>query len=113
MDVQTELDLAAAIRKVDAAHRLGAAQLAEGLVAELNDTGYALVKLPQVLVDEDRFPYVSIESIDKWADVFIRRTDGRIAVNAVPNPLDSPEDAMASAAALIAAARHVQENRDA
>ncbi len=116
MDVQTEVDVTAAIRKVDGNHDLGAAQLAEDLLAELANQGYAVVKLPERVADRGRADRVrevwQADSRDKYpAEVEIGE-DGRIRMIAISNPIASPEHALSLAAALIAAAQHMQEQTD-
>ncbi|WP_280466001.1 hypothetical protein [Nocardia brasiliensis] len=108
MDIQTEDAVAAAIRKVDPVHDLGSSALAEALLAELAESGYELVRLPAPAVDDDFRTEWPVPEINQWAGVFLRQSDGRVGLDGVPTPLESRQ-AFAVAAALIAAARHVQE----
>lgn len=113
MDVQTELDVAAAIRRIDGNHDLGASQLAEDLLAELADQGYALVKLPSMVVDELDMATWPVDGDSEGRPRAQVEDDGRISILSTPNPLRSADQAWSLAAALIAAARHVtQEKRD-
>lgn len=70
--------------------------------------GYALVKLPAMEVNEDGQTTWPLPQVDKYADVFIRQSDGQISFTSVKNPIETPEHALAVAAALIAAAKHMQ-----
>ena len=84
---------------------------ADNLIEWLAVNGYAVVKLPSMVTNQDGQSTWPIPEIDRWADVFVRQSDNRIAINAVPNPIAKPEHALSLAAALIAAARYVQEKQ--
>lgn len=110
MDIQTVNDLAAAIRIADGSHSKGAGELAEALATALDAAGYALVKLPRSSVDEDGLTTWPVEQSDDLGKVRLRRTDGRIDHTSVFTPFKSTGDARAFAAALLAAADHVDAN---
>ncbi|WP_063023679.1 hypothetical protein [Nocardia niwae] len=73
------------------------------------DGGFALVKLPDMVVDGAGQHTWPVVSRDDFARVVHRRSDGRLALDSVSNPFANPEHALSLAAALIAAARHVQQ----
>ncbi|WP_280357918.1 hypothetical protein [Nocardia otitidiscaviarum] len=75
--------------------------------------GYAVVKLPEMVVDQSDTPTWPVPDISRWTEIFIRHSDRRVAMDAVPTPLDRPEHALAVGAALIAAAQYVLAVRDA
>ncbi|WP_158453104.1 hypothetical protein [Nocardia otitidiscaviarum] len=77
------------------------------------DSGYAVVKLPDMVVDQSDTPTWPVPDISRWTEVFIRHSDRRIAMDAMATPLDRPEHALAVGAALIAAAQYVLAVRDA
>lgn len=84
------------------------------LFQQLDAAGYAVVKLPEKEVHEDAVGGAiwRIPEISRWAHVFGRREDSRIAIDSVLKEfaeMESPEHALALGAALIAAARSVQE----
>jgi hypothetical protein len=82
-------------------------------LAALKAHGYAVVKLPEMEVGSlDQSGWL-LPEVDKFAEVYVRRSDGRIAWSSVKNPIDNPEHALSLAAALIAAARYVQEKNGA
>lgn len=79
--------------------------------------GYSVVKLPAKEVHEDSVGGATwwIPEISRWAHVFGRREDSRIAIDSVLKEfaeMESPEHALSLAAALIAAARYVLEESD-
>ncbi|MFF4026930.1 hypothetical protein ACFYY5_29180 [Nocardia elegans] len=77
----------------------------------LHAAGYALVKLPEMEIDDlTRAATWPIPEISKWSSVFMQ-VDSRIAINSVPSPIADPDNALALAAALIAAAQHVMEQQ--
>lgn len=81
-------------------------------LAALAEHGYAVVKLPKMMVDQDGYQTWPAVSSDRDACVKIRRSDGRLGMDSVSHPFASPEYAVSAAAALIAAARHAQEETD-
>ncbi|MBF6326512.1 hypothetical protein IU451_28850 [Nocardia cyriacigeorgica] len=75
----------------------------------LDQAGYALVKLPATVVDGVGQPYWPVESRDAYARVALRRSDGRLVMDSVSNPIDTAEHARSLAAGLLAAAQHISE----
>jgi hypothetical protein len=115
MDSQTINTVAAVIRMVDGNHDKGAGALAEALVETLATAGYALVKLPEMMIDEDEFEtWPVVQQYDQGSRRFaegtvrIRKTDGRIDFTSVFTPFERTEHAASLGAALIAAAQHVE-----
>lgn len=104
--------VAQTIRTVDGNHDLGAGALAERLIEGLQVQGFAVVKLPDMEVDQDGYETWPVDSSDREACVKIRRSDGRIGMDSVSHPFNSPERAISAAAGLIAAAQHAQEKND-
>jgi hypothetical protein len=79
---------------------------------------FALVKLPDMEVDQDGFETWPVEQkydqgSRRFADgtVRIRKTDGRIDFTSVFTPFGIPESALSLAAALIASYRHVTQEK--
>jgi hypothetical protein len=73
------------------------------------NAGFAVVKLPEMEVGALEQSSWLVPEIDRFAEVYVRQQDGRITWTSVKNPIDSPEHALALAAALIAAAQHVKD----
>ena len=91
--------------------RLAVAEAQEpaDLLAELADRGYAIVKLPEAGVDTWGSPYWPVKDNHvKDASRVELRSDGRLGINSVPNPISDLDQAVSLAAALIAAARDQQ-----
>ncbi|MEU7631753.1 hypothetical protein AB0C34_17445 [Nocardia sp. NPDC049220] len=74
----------------------------------LDEQGYALVKLPEMVVDQDGFETWPVEQEFDEGTVRVRQTDDRIDFTSVSTPFESSQAAVSFAAALIAAARHNQ-----
>jgi hypothetical protein len=83
----------------------------EELVEQLASQGYAVVKLPEMVVDEWGMKTWSAGDDSEGNPRTQIEDDGRISFVSVPNPTRSAEQAAALGAALIAAAQHVQEKR--
>lgn len=79
---------------------------------ELAAAGYAVVKLPEKIGGDVLGISVWPASGDRYARTQIDDIDDTISILDVPNPIATPEDALSLAAALIAAAQHVQEKTD-
>jgi hypothetical protein len=72
---------------------------------------FAVVRLPDMVVDGMGQPMWPVVSRDDYARVAQRASDDRLVMDGVSNPIATPEHALSLAAALIAAHRHVtQEN---
>lgn len=81
-----------------------------GAIRTVTDAGYVLVKLPEMVVDQDGFETWPVVSHDSEACVRVRRSDGRLTMDSVSHPFASAEHARSLAAALIAAAQYIQAN---
>ena len=97
--------------KVDQLRRVQR-QEAIRFVERLYAAGYAVVKLPDMVVDQDGFSTWTVpQTDDRPGTVRVRRTDGRIDYTGVYSPFDA-NTAEALGAAAIAAARYVQEENN-
>ena len=83
--------------------------ISEGVIAALTAAGYAVVKLPEMVVDEMGAPTWPV--VQHWngtrtrdGEVRIRASDKKISAIAVSSPHDCAADARSLAAALLAAA---------
>ncbi|MFE7744443.1 hypothetical protein [Nocardia sp. NPDC057455] len=70
---------------------------------------FALVKLPEMVVDEWGMKSWLVGGDSEGRPRVQIEDDGRISILSVPNPARAVEQALSLAAALIAAAQHVQE----
>lgn len=84
---------------------------ADNLTEWLAANGYAIVQLPAMELDENGAKTWRVTSQDAEDRVAIRRSDGRIGMNSVSNPVATAEHALSLAAGLIAAAKRVEEDR--
>ncbi|WP_280412627.1 hypothetical protein [Nocardia asiatica] len=82
--------------------RMNSERAAERITA----AGYAVVKLPGAYMDGWGTLRWTVDGAD-CGHVQVEM-DGRIGINSVGNPVKTPHEALSLAAALIAAARHVQ-----
>lgn len=109
MDEQMASDLKHAIWLAEHDDRGRAKVDPADLVSELATLGYAVVKLPEVVVNQDGYETWPVASSDADACVKIRRSDDRLSMDGVSTPFASPERALSAAVALIAAAWYKQE----
>ncbi|WP_131727331.1 MULTISPECIES: hypothetical protein [Mycobacteroides] len=88
---------------------------AQRLLSTLKANGYALVELPapeaRGVTGQSEWPVPitctltgGLRTGSRGGAVFIRRSDGRIALDGIPTPLPTADDARRTAAALLAAA---------
>lgn len=76
---------------------------------QLAGGGYAVVRLPDMETNENgKSTWPISETKIPHSNVEIERDD-RIGFNGIGNPIRTPEEAVSLAAALLAAAQHVQE----
>lgn len=113
MDSQMINTVAAAFRMVDFGG-LDEGELAEALVETLAAAGFALMKLPEIVVDQDERQTWTVDAGSRPGVVFRRNSDDALVLDGVATIFWEPSDALSLAAALIAAAQHVmQAKRDA
>lgn len=109
MDEQTVADLKQAIYLSEIDDRGTRKVPAADLLAELTELGYALVKLPATVVDGVGQSYWPVDSRDAHARVSLRRSDGRLVMDSVSNPIDTAQHARSLAAGLLAAAQYIKD----
>ncbi|MGY1946656.1 hypothetical protein [Nocardia asiatica] len=88
--------------------RMNSERAAERITA----AGYALVKLPEMVVDEWGMKSWTVGGDSEGRPRVQIEDDGRISILSVPNPARAVEQALSLAAALIAAARHVTQEKN-
>ncbi|OHU64048.1 hypothetical protein [Mycobacteroides chelonae] len=104
---------------IDAAQGQYGEALAYEVLESLKDQGYAVVELPKPepsgVTGQREWPVPIICTLtgqlrtgSRGGAVFIRHSDGRIALDGIPTPLPSADDARRTAAALLAAALQVE-----
>ena len=80
--------------------------------AILSDPRIAVVALPEVEVSEWGVTFWPCKALDLPAFAKVQiEDDGRVFLNGIPNPLRNVEQLPEVAAALLAAARHINNNR--
>lgn len=109
MSAQDVEVLAAVIRRVDGAHTLGAAALAEAILSE----GYAVVELPEPEPREDDAEIATCwDHLPHQALVWDEQPDEvQLCYNFEPAEPLSPDEACALGAALIAAGKLAAANK--
>lgn len=91
------------------------AKYADAILDALKANGYAVVELPapeaRGVTEQSEWPVPitctltgGLRTGSRGGAVFIRRSDGRIALDGIPTPLPTVDDARRTAAALLAAA---------
>ncbi|WP_280193242.1 hypothetical protein [Nocardia farcinica] len=86
-------------------------RLSQERARHIISSGYAVVKLPDMVVDQDGFTTWKVRQPHDTGVVRIRKTDEKIDYAGVFSPFRTTQEARAFAAALLAAAAFVDENR--
>ncbi|MBF6215640.1 hypothetical protein IU436_27510 [Nocardia farcinica] len=86
-------------------------RLSQERARHIISSGYAVVKLPDMVVDQDGFTTWQVSQLHDTGAVRVRKTDQKIDYTSVFSPFRTTQEARAFAAALLAAAAYVDENR--
>lgn len=112
MDSNLVHEVAAAIREYNPhCARVEAEALADSIPVWLTRAGYTVVKLPDMVVDEDGFKTWPVISPGRGAHVWRKRSDGTISLDGVHTSGMSAAQAWSLAAGLLAAVKYVEEEQ--